>query len=211
MHTGAGVVEARRVLLCAGMIDVLPDLPGYPELWGKSLFQCPYCHGWEVRERAFGFIAPSAESLEWSMFLKGWTSDVAVFTGGAFAVPEETRARLARARIPIEERGIVGLGVRDGRLEGVLLEGGARVARDVLFVRPPQRQVPLVDSLGLALDDQGFVRVDHSGQSSVPGIYAAGDLTTMQQGAVMAAAAGARAAAMLNHELTMALVAAGAL
>lgn len=205
VHTAAGVVEARRILLCTGMIDELPAMPGYRELWGKSVFQCPYCHGWEVRGRAFGYLAPGPEWLSWAMFLEGWSDDLVVFTSGQFAVPAQAAEDLARARIRIEERPVVGLRAHDGKLAAVELAGGAEVARELLFVRPPQRQTPLVTSLGLALDAQGFVKIDEQCQTSVPGIYAAGDSTTMLQGALLAAAAGANAAARLNHALTMEL------
>jgi thioredoxin reductase len=211
VRTAAGDLEARRVLLCVGMIDDLPDLPGYRELWGKSLFICPYCHAWEERDRAFGYLVPAASWLEWPLFLKNWTRDIVAFTNAAFPVPDDLREKLARAQVRIEERRVVGLRHSGGRLSAVELEGGAAIPRDVLFVRPPQRQTPLVSSLGLALDDQGFVRVDAHGQTSIPGLHAAGDLTTMMQGALMAAAAGAQAAAMLNHALTTELVAAGLL
>lgn len=205
VRTAAGAVEARRVVLCTGMIDELPALPGYRELWGKSIFQCPYCHGWEIRGRAFGYIASAPEWLSWAPFLTGWSDDVVVFISGQFAIPAQVADDLARARIRIEERPVVSLRARDGQLAAVELAGGAEVAREFLFVRPPQRQTPLVASLGLALDAQGFVQVDQQGQTSVPGIYAAGDSTTMFQGALVAAAAGALAASMLNHALTMEL------
>lgn len=200
----SGEVEARRVILCAGMVDELPELPGYRELWGQAIFQCPYCHGWEVRDRAFGCLLPAAAWLEYPLFLRGWTSDLIVFTDGRFEVTPEVRGRLARAGIGVEERRIVRLVGHAGHLEAVELEGGARVAREVLFARPPQRQTALVARTGVALDEQGFVRVDERNETSRAGVYAAGDLTTMRQGALVAAAAGALAAYSINHELTLA-------
>jgi thioredoxin reductase len=205
----SGIVHARSVLLCVGMIDELPELPGYRELWGSAIFQCPYCHGWEVQDRAWGYIAPAAEWLEHATFLHGWTSDVVAFTDARFEVPAQVRERLAAARIPIEERRIRRIvtsadpGRSDLRLDAVELDDGSRIARDVLVARPPQRQAALVAPLGLALDEQGFVRVDDHGETSRPGVFAAGDLTTPMQGALLAAAAGARAAYRLNHGLTM--------
>ncbi|WP_437650516.1 hypothetical protein [Sorangium sp. So ce362] len=65
------------------MVDELPSLPGYRELWGRSIFQCRYCHAWEVRSSAFSYLVPAAERLEWSVFLKGWTDDIVAFTDGA--------------------------------------------------------------------------------------------------------------------------------
>jgi thioredoxin reductase len=101
---------------------------------------------------------------------------------------------------------------RGHELESVELSSGITVPCDVVFTHPPQRQVELVQSLGLALDDHGFVQIDAMKcETSVPGVYAAGDLTTRGQGAIWAAAAGARAAGMLNFELTMELASAAAL
>jgi thioredoxin reductase len=196
-------VEARRVLLATGMVDELPDLPGYRELWGKSIFQCPYCHGWEVRNQAFGVLATEEIFLDFSLFLTGWSKDIVVFTDGTLTVPTEQRLRLERAGVRLEERRIRQLHSREEHLQSVELEDGTHVARQVLFARPPQRQTPLVRQLGLALDEQGFVRVDSHQQTSVPGIHAAGDLTTLLQGALIAASAGAMAGYMMNHLLNM--------
>ena len=157
---GGRTVETRRVLLATGMVDELPDLPGYRELWGKSIFQCPYCHGWEVRNQAFGVLADEEIFLDFSLFLTGWSKDIVVFTSAALTVPAEQRLRMERAGVRLEERRIRQLHVREEHLESVELEDGTRIARQVLFARPPQRQTRLVQQLGLELDEQGFVRVD---------------------------------------------------
>lgn len=211
VRVASETVLTRRVLLCTGLVDEVPQTPGFRDLWGRSLFACPYCHGWEVRDRAFGYLVPSAQWLEWALFLKGWSKDVIAFTDGAFPVPAEAREKFERARVRIEERRVIGLRSHGEGLAAVQLEGGAEVAREFLFVHPPQRQTALVASLGLALDELGFVRIDAQHETSVKGIHAAGDLTTRMQGALFAANAGAVAAAMLNHALTMELVAEGIL
>ena len=141
-------VESRRVLLCTGMIDEMPELDGFRELWGRSIFQCPYCHGWELQDRSFGVLAPSAEMLELALLLRGWSSEVVALTDGRHAVPAETAERLGRAGVRLEERRIARLISREGRLEQVALEDGTSLRVEVLFARPPQRQVPLVQSLG---------------------------------------------------------------
>lgn len=206
-----GVVKARRILLTVGLVDDLPDLPGVRELWGKSLFICPYCHAWELQDQPFGYLAPSAQWLEWTAFLKNWTRDLTVYTAGAFEIPEEAREKLTRAGIRIEERPITGLRADGGKLAAITLADGAEAPCAALFMRPSQRQTPLVASLGLALDEMGFVKVDEMKQTSVRGIFAAGDLTTMMQGALLAAAAGVTAAATVNHALTSEQVEAGEL
>jgi thioredoxin reductase len=202
-------VEVRRVLLCVGIVDVLPDLPGYRQLWGTSLFQCPYCHAWEVRDRTFGYLAPDEHCADWSLILRSWTSDLIVFTGGRFAVSPELRAELEQARIRIDEREVVGLRCAGDKLAAVQLAGDDEVAREVLFVRPPQRQTPLVEKLGLALAARDRVRTDDRDQTSIPGIYAAGDLVCHEHGALTAAASGSSAAHALDEDLTRELLADG--
>lgn len=216
VHLATGAARARRVLVCTGMIDELPALPGFRELWGRSIFQCPYCHGWEVQDRPFGLLADSAMWLEHAPFFRGWTGDLTVFTDGSFEVTDAARAHLRAAGVRIEERKIRRLvaiddGARGPRLAAVELADGTQVAREVLFAKPPQRQTALVAALGLALDEHGYVRVDAQMQTSRAGVYAAGDLTTMLQAALLAAAAGMMGAVSLNRELTMELAAAGAL
>lgn len=195
-------VTARRVLLATGMVDEVPDLPGIRSLWGASVFQCPYCHGWELRERPWGLLATRPEHLELALLLTGWSPDVVAFTQGPLAVPAELRARLEDAGVRLEPRRVRGLVAgHGGLLTHVELEDGTRTPRAALVVRPPQRQVALVQRLGLATDAHGSLVVDAQEQTSLPGVYAAGDLTTHVQGALLSASAGARAAYALNLAL----------
>jgi thioredoxin reductase len=206
-------VHARGLILCTGMIDEPLDIPGYRELWGHAIFQCPYCHGWEVQDRAWGCLVVKPELVDFAILLRGWSRQVTMFTDGRFPVADEARGRLAAAGVVLEERRIAAL-VRgagaEPRLDAVELEGGVRVPCDALFTKPAQRQPALVARLGLELDEHGFVRVDEQRRTSRPGVYAAGDLTTMMQGAIIAAAAGCVAATALNHHLTLSLATGGA-
>jgi thioredoxin reductase len=207
-----GVVDARRVLLCTGMIDDVPDVVGMRPLWGTAIFQCPYCHGWEVQDRRFAYLALEPATLPFATFLRGWTRDVVALSNNAFSVPPDARSGLAESDVRVDERQIARLIADDNQLSAIEFADGTRLERDALFVHPRQRQVDLVGELGVALDDKGFVQIDATTQeTSRPGIYAAGDLTTGAQGALLAAAAGTRAAAMLNHALTFELARSGTL
>jgi thioredoxin reductase len=211
----SGEVVARRLLLCTGMVDEMLPIEGFREHWGHSIFQCPYCHGWEVQDRRWAYLAlPQHEShfIPFALKLRGWTRDVVVFTNGAVKVADEAQQKLERAGIRLETAPIGRLVSRDGSLESVELSDGRRVPCEALFVHPPQRQVELVRSLGIELDEDGYVRVDPmKRETSVAGIYASGDLTTRQQGAVLAAASGTQAAAMINLDVTMELALCGEL
>lgn len=202
-------VAARRVLLCTGMIDELLPLEGFRELWGRSIFQCPYCHGWEARDRPWGYLVLPASLphlVPFALQARGWTRELTVFTHGA-ALPAEATDPLRAASIRIETSPVARLIASDGRLGAVALADGTEVPTGALFVHPPQRQVALVRDLGLALDEHGYVQTDPmTRETSIPGIYAAGDLASRMQGAIFAAAAGTHAAAMINVELQMELV-----
>ena len=208
----AGAIRARRVLLATGLIDQLPELEGIGPLWGHSVFQCPYCHGWEARQGRWGYYAPDATAPHvgpFVMMLRGWSPEVTIFTD---VLGDDVRRNLVDAKVQIESAGVERLVGAGGQLEAVELAGGRRVVCDALFMHPPQKQVALVSALGVALDDEGFVKTDPmTRETSIAGIYAAGDLTTRGQAAVLAAAAGMQAAAALNAELTADLVAQGAL
>ena len=200
-------VEARRVVLATGMVDTRLPIEGFDALWGRSIFQCPYCHGWEERDRRWGYLAlPSmaAHVAPFAMMLRGWSSDITVFTNAAVELASEVIASLRDARIRVETAPIARLVGAPDALTAIELSTGASVPCDVLFAQPPQRQVELVRSLGLELDDEGYVKVDPMRrETSIPGIYASGDLTTRGQAAILAAASGMQAAAALNVELSV--------
>ena len=204
-------VGARRILLAVGMVDEPPAIEGMREYWGTSVFQCPYCHAWEVQDGRFAYLARTAEMLEFAILLRGWTTSVTLLTGGAFSVPEDLRTRLAAAGVTIEERPVARLTGAGGRLQAIALTDGFSVPCDALFVHPHQRPPQVATALERALDEKGFVRLNETGETSVPGVYAAGDLTSPLQSAILAAAAGMRSAALLNAQLTEALAIEGAL
>lgn len=208
-------LEARRVLLSTGMVDQMLPIDGFRELWGRSIFQCPYCHGWEVQDRPWAVLAlphTASHLLPFALMARGWTRDVVVFTNGAVDVADETRAALQAAGVGLETATIARLIANPNGLDAIELADGRVVPRDVLFTQPLQRQVGLVSALGLTLDDDGYVKVDPmKRETSVAGIYASGDLTTRMQAAVLAAASGMQAAAMINAELSTELALAGGL
>lgn len=207
LEVGGETVDARRILVCTGMVDQMLPVEGFAELWGHGIVQCPYCHGWEVKDRPWGYLARAEHAAHLPAFalqLRGWTSDVYLFTNGDFELSPAVRDQLVSAGVRVETSKLKRLVGREQRLEAVELSDGTRVPCELLFAHPPQRQVALVSKLGLALDDDGFVVVDPmKRETSVPGVFAAGDLTTRMQAAVAAAASGMQAAAFINVDLSL--------
>lgn len=206
VRAGGSEVIARRVLLATGMVDEMLPVEGFRELWGRSIYQCPYCHGFEVSDRPWGYLGREpdlAHVLPFGLQMRCWTSEAKIYTNGA-GLPDEVRAKLEAGGVLVETRPIAKLVADAGRLVAIELVDGTASRCEALFAHPPQRQVELVQSLGLALDEHGFLAVDPMRrETSIPGIFATGDATTRMQAAVIAAASGAQAAAMINVDLAM--------
>ena len=203
------VVGARRILLATGVHDEVPDRPGFRELWGRGIYHCPYCHGWEVRNRPLAVLA-KVEHLEMQVaMIRNWSRNLIALTDGEPGLDGDARSRIAALDVPVKEEEISrleGAGA-DGGLRRIVFDDGSEIEREGLFYAPPQRQrSDLAESLGCESEAMGLLSAVIKGdpmtrETSVPGVYVAGDAGTMLQGAIMAAASGASAAAFLNHSL----------
>jgi thioredoxin reductase len=202
---GGETAYARRILLCVGIEDVLPELPGLRETWGISGFECPYCDGFEHQDKTLGYVIADAESVEFPLLLQSWSPRVTAFARANVPVPEQAKARLLSSGAQLETRAMARLRLdADRRLTAVELEDGSVRPCQVLFLRPEQRQTRLVRETGVRLDAKGWVSVNPSKETSVAGISAAGDLADEAHGALLAAAAGSVAAHGLTRSLALA-------
>lgn len=198
------VVAARKLLLATGVEDVLPDLPGFREAWGRTVVHCPYCHGHELRGLPTAILGSGNEAAELARLVTGWTDDVTLLTDGGEVDDDILGGELADHGVRVRTEPVAGLEVADDALEAVRLTSGERLPIQALYHRPPHRpRGSLVKRLGLALTEAGLVEVDAMGRTNVPGIHAAGDVVTPMQMIASAVASGTIAAAVLNHELVV--------
>jgi thioredoxin reductase len=194
-------VEAARLLLATGMDYAVPDLPGVAELWGGSVFHCPYCHGWEVRDGALAVLGNTAAAHR-ALLLRGWSADVVLLTDGPADLDVDERRQLQQAGVPVVERRVAGVRGHGGALEVVLFADGGELPRDGLLVAaPPRQRSSLASDLGAELTERDTVDVDPFGQTTVPGLYAAGDVSSLMPQVASAIAEGSRAAAVINGDL----------
>jgi len=197
-------LTARRVLLATGVSDVLPALPGFRELWGRGVLHCPYCHGWEVRGQPLAVYGQGRTVTGLALLVSRWSRDVVVVTDGPGHLTPNARRRLRREKIAVCEepvRCLIGTPGRD--LHCIEFANGDRLERAALFLHAPQHQrTPLAAEVGARLTSKAAVWVDSHLQTSVPGLYAAGDTTPGSQQALLAAAEGNQAAIVINESLT---------
>ncbi len=197
-----GSVTARRLLLTTGAVDELPDIAGAEERWGRDFLHCPYCHGWEVRDQPIGVLGTDPGSVDHAHLLRQWSDDV-IFFAHTHAVTGDERPALDARGIAVVEGLVVGLSVVDDRLHAVQLRDGRAVPRAALFMRPALRAQTdgLARSLGLEVDQGGFVKVDTTGRSNVRGVWVAGNAANPRAQVVTAAGEGSAAAIALNADL----------
>jgi thioredoxin reductase len=203
--------RARRVLLATGIVDELPSIEGLPPLWGRTVVHCPYCHGWELRGQPLAFLILAPADVFLGLKLTQLSSDVVGLLNGAPDLPPAQNEMLRAAGIPLRTEPIARL-ARDGdRLRQIIFTDGMCLDRGGLFVHPPTRPgAPFAGSLGCDMLPDGIVTVDDLGRTSVPGVYAAGDMGRRPampvpgQLAAVAAGAGILAAIAVDQELLLA-------
>jgi thioredoxin reductase len=201
-------VGARRLLVATGLRDVLPDIPGLAERWGRDLVHCPYCHGWEVRDRAIGIVATGEGSVHQALLFRQLSDDV-VYLANGHGPDETARARFDALGVPIVEGRIAAVETTDDRITGVRLGDGRLVAREVLAVGSRmQARTHGLQSLGLRVVELPggmgtSIEADEFGRTGVPGVWAAGNVADAKAQVGAAAAAGALAGAQINAELAL--------
>ena len=196
---------ARRLLVATGMRDVLPDVPGLAEQWGTGAVVCPYCDGWEVRDRRIAILATSAMSTHQAQLLRQWSAEVSYFVNGTELSGDAHAALVARG-IAIETREVARvLAGEEGRLSGIRLADCSEVPVDAIFLHPtPVPNDAVLRELGAATVEQmgmDWVAVDENGRTSVPGVWAAGNVVSARASVPVASAAGNVAGAMINADL----------
>ncbi|HVT46887.1 MAG TPA: NAD(P)/FAD-dependent oxidoreductase [Vicinamibacterales bacterium] len=198
----ARTFTARKLLLATGVADNVPDVPGLAELYGHSVFHCPYCDGWELRGQPLAVYGCSRRGFGLSLELTGWSSDIVLCSDGACQLDAGQRDKLARNGIAVREEKIARIEGQDGRLERIVFTTGEPIARRAMFFTTGQHPCsPLAEKLGCQFNEKGTVRTGKYETTHIPGLYVAGDASRDVQWVVVAAAEGAEAAFSINQDL----------
>ena len=194
-------LDTRKLLIATGVVDNLPEIPGFRELYGTSVFHCPYCDGWEVRDQPLAIYGRGARGSGLSLELTGWSRDLVLCTDGPSGIEPDALARLDRHGIRVREERVVRL-EGDGRLERIVFSDGPPLDRAALFFTTGQtQQSELALRLGCEMNDKGTVRTGPYEATHLTGLYVAGDASRAVQWVVVAASEGAEAAFDINTAL----------
>jgi thioredoxin reductase len=187
---------ARRLVLATGVTDTLPDILGLAERWGQSVMHCPYCHGYEVRDRRIGVLANHPMASHQALMLPDW-GPTTFFTQGLIALDAELSAKLAARGVAVETTPIVQVLGERPAISGVRLADGRVAPLEAIFTAPKTGLAsPLAEQLGCGLEDGmtgPHVKLETGQQTTVPGVYSAGDTASPMHNATLASAAGVMA------------------
>jgi thioredoxin reductase len=195
-------VRSRKLLIATGVVDNLPDIPGFRELYGRSVFHCPYCDGWELCDQPLAIYGRGERGVGLALELTAWSRDLVLCTDGPSEIDPEDLGRLTRNGIGVRDERVTGLDVAGGRLSRIVFDGAEPLARRALFFTTGQYQrSDLLERLGCQFNDKGTVRTGKYETTHLPGLFVAGDASRAVQWVVVAAAEGAEAAFAINTDL----------
>jgi len=197
-------LQARKLILATGIKEIYPKIEGFYPLYGKSLFNCPYCDGWELQDQPIVVVSEYPNLFHTAKLLLNWSKDLIVCTNGKASLSDEHRKQLKSKDIMIMDQPISAFIGKNGQLEYVRFADGTQIPRAGGFVTPNFVQsVPFAERLGCERTESGGFKTDGKGRSTIPGLYFAGDASYVAPSQVVFAAAdGSRTAMSVNMDLT---------
>jgi thioredoxin reductase len=202
VNTASGkTFTSKKIVIATGVTDIFPSIDGFAECWGKTVIHCPYCHGYEVRQKNTAILANGDGAMHYAALISQLTGNLSVYTNGPAAFESQQKEKLAKHNIAIIEGKVTRIHHDNGQVTGLELEDGKVQAVEAIYARPEMKLQDFILKTGVAINDMGFVSVDEMQRTSVPGLYASGDCTTGQRAVAVAVASGMKAGAAINYEL----------
>ena len=197
------IFQSKKLLLATGVVDRLPNIEGIHEYYGKGVHHCPYCDGWEVRDKPLAVYAERrAGALELSLKLKTWSNDITLFARGVKGFGKEDTAYLQQNGVKVLFDAVDTVEGKNGWLTNVITRAGHRVPASALFFSTRNRQhSDLAAQFNCTLTSKGAIRCNRFQETSVPGLFTAGDMARDMQLVIVAAAEGAKAGVVINTVL----------
>lgn len=195
--------QAKKLIFATGIKDMLSAIRGFAECWGISVIHCPYCHGYEYRNQQTGIMANGDRAVHLASLVHNLTDKLSILTMGKADFTEEQMAKLDRHRIRITEARISIIEHENGHIKNVVFEDGSKMSFNALYAAVPFTQhsdIPV--SLGCELTEHGYIKVDAFQKTSMKGVFACGDSSSMMRSVAYAVSTGNVAGAMVNHEIT---------
>lgn len=194
--------HSKKLILATGLADRLPAIKGTTKFYGKSIFHCPYCDGWEASNKKIGVYAKNTGGIDLALTLTLWSKQITLYTDGEKYVRKKARELLAKKNIDIRHDTISSFEGSRSKVKNIVFDNGEKAGCDAIFFSNGYDvQCDLVESLGCTLDKNKIVITNKSQQANIKGLYVAGDASKDMHFVVVAAAEGAKAGVYINKEL----------
>lgn len=196
--------SSRKLIFATGITDIMPDIKGFSDCWGISVVHCPYCHGYELRNRKTAILADAEKAMHLAPLVKNLTDDLTILTSGKADFSSDQVQSLANHNIKINHTKIVEIEHQEGYIQNVIFEHGVELPFEGIYAALPFRQhseIPV--ELGCKLTEHGYIEVDFSQKTTIDGAFACGDNSGMMRSVANAIYSGNVAGAMVNAELAM--------
>ncbi len=196
--------KAKKLILATGIRDIMPDITGFAACWGISVIHCPYCHGYEFRDQRTGILVPEDPSaaLHLSGLVKNLTTDVTLFTNGRSPFDAEQLTNFSDRNIQVNRDKISEIIHQDGYIKHIKLENDGLIALDALYARVSfDLHHDIAKQLGCGITEMGLLQIDSFQQTTIPGVYACGDMSNPMRSVASAVYTGNLAGAMVNMAL----------
>jgi thioredoxin reductase len=193
---------ANKLLFATGIKDIMPDIKGFSECWGISVLHCPYCHGYEVKDKVTGILGNGEYGFEFSKLISNWTEKLTLFTNGKSTLTVEQTEILEKQHIRIEEKEVQELEQINGKLQSILFKDGTKQPVEAMYSKLSfDQHCTLPEELGCELTEEGYIETDAFQKTTLDGVFACGDNVTRMRAVATAVAMGTTAGAVINREL----------
>jgi thioredoxin reductase len=203
IHVASGeTFTAKKLIFATGIKDILPDINGLSACWGISVLHCPYCHGYEVKNKKTGILGNGEVAFDFSRLISNWTHDLSLFTNGISMLTDQQTIKLAEHGIEIVAKEIESLEHSHGYVDNITFKDGTTISQKVIYAPVPfEQHCKIPESLGCELTDEGYIMIDPLQKTSIHGIFACGDNASRIRTVANAVAMGTTAGMMVNKEI----------
>jgi len=192
---------ARKIIFATGVIDTIPNIPGFAECWGISILHCPYCHGYEAKYQKTGILGNGDTGFELAKTISHWTRDLTIYTNGTSTLSPEQVHLLGRKNISIVQNEIDSFSHDNGCIHQIVFKDADPETIQAMYTKLPfVQQCDIPARLGCNMTDGGFIKIDKCLATSIPNIYAVGDCLTLQRSVANAVHSGNKVGAIINKE-----------
>jgi thioredoxin reductase len=202
--TEAGeVFESGKLVFATGVKDIMPDIDGFSDCWGKSVIHCPYCHGYEMRHQRTAILANGDFAFHYAQLIYNWTKDLTVLTNGKSTLTNEQAANISKHGIQVIEKEIKALLHESGQVRQVAFKDGSIFEPEAVYSRPAfEQHCAIPTQMTCEFTEAGLIKTDMFQQTNIPGIFACGDNCSPMRSVANAVATGNFAGAMINNLMT---------